>query len=112
MIMAYKSIFDGIIFIEGSEEGCPVLGRIEYKKEGFYNQQLKNLDHVKAQLAEKAKNLGANAVVNFKYGQKNTSWIRSILLSFDDNLNWFASGDAVILNASRYSEIIEELKNR
>lgn len=48
--MAYKSLFDGVIFIEGSEYCGRVLGNVEYEKDSFYNNQLKNLDNVKHNL--------------------------------------------------------------
>ena len=31
--MAYKSLFDGILFVEGFEENIQVLGPVEYKKD-------------------------------------------------------------------------------
>ena len=111
--MAYKTVLDNVIFIEGSEEYISNFGQIVYKKGmGLYNNQLKNLDDVKAQLAQKTKELGGNAVVNFKYGQKNTSWIKSLLLRFDDNVNWFGEGMAVLLPEDRYYEILKEIENR
>lgn len=110
--MAYKSLFDGIIFIEGSEYFGRVLGNIEYKKDSFYNNQLKNLDNVKVQLAHKAKQMGANAIADFKYGQKNTSWFRSFLLAFDDNINWYGSGVAIKLEDNKYTEYLEQIQNK
>ena len=110
--MAYKSLFEGIIFIEGTEHSGRVLGNVEYKKDSFYNNQLKNLDNVKAQLAKKAKQLGANAIADFKYGQKNTSWFRSMLLAFDDNVNWYGSGTAIRLDENKYSEYLEQIECR
>lgn len=108
----YKSIFDGIIFIEGKEENAKRLGTVEYKKDSLYNNQLQNLDNVKTQLASKAKSLGANAIANFEYGQKNVSWFRSLLLAFDDNINWYGSGVAVKLDETTYQEYKEEIEKR
>ena len=107
--MAYKSIYKNIIFIEGHEDYVKNLGTIEYKKGGFFNNQLKNLDNVKEQLAYKAKQLGGNAVVNFKYGQKNKSWFRSLLLSIDDDINWYGYGEVVVLDYNKYKELFEKL---
>lgn len=110
--MAYKSLFDGIIFIEGPEDGAKIIAPLKYEREAFYNNQLKNLDNVKSQLAQKAKQLNANAIIHFEYGQKNTTWFRSLLLSLDDNVNWYGSGTAVLLSQERYSDIVESLKNK
>lgn len=110
--MAYKTLYKDIIFIEGFEESIRSFGQITYKKESLWNNQLKNLDDVKSQLADKAISLGANAIINFKYGQKNTSWLRSILLHTDDNVNWFGDGVAVLLEKGRYEAIVEQLKSK
>lgn len=110
--MAYKSLFNGIIFIEGDEEYSSLLGNVEYKKEGFYNNQLKNLDNVKSQLADKAKLLGANAVIEFKYGQKSTTWLRSMILRLDDNINWYGSGIAVKIDDNKYNEYTKQINSR
>ncbi len=108
--MAYKTLYKDIIFIEGYEEHIQNFGHIEYQKGlKLYNNQMKNLDDVKEQLAEKAKALGGNCIINFKYGQKNTSWFKSILLSYDDNVNWYGDGQVVLLPAERYKEIVEKL---
>lgn len=112
--MNYISIFDNIIFIEESIEetssSINQLGFIEYKKDKLYNNQLQNLNDVKKQLSEKAKKLGANAIINFKYGQKSTTWWRSFILAFDDNVNWYGSGIAVKLNDELYIKYINKIK--
>ena len=110
--MAYKSLYKDIIFIEGEFEDCKKLGPVEYKKDKFYNNQLQNLDNVKEQLVRKAQELGGNAIINFKYGQKNTTWFRSMLLSFDDNVNWYGSGEVVVIEQDTYDEIVKEIKSR
>ena len=107
--MAYKSIMDGIIFVEGPMDSVRQLGHVQYTKDSFYNQQLKNLTDIKKQLISKARSLGANAIVNFKYGQKSTSAFRSLLLSYDDNINWYAEGTAVLLDDATYSRIVKKL---
>ncbi len=104
--MAYTSVHNGMIFIEGDEPGARRIGPVEYKKTSFYNQQLKDLDAVKDQLAEKAAAMGANAVINFKYGQKSTTFLRSLVLKYDDNVNWYGTGTAVIISPERRREIL------
>ncbi len=104
--MAYTSVYNGIIFIEGEEPGARILGTVEFQKEGFYNQQLKDLTMVKNQLANKAISMGGNAIKNFTYGQKSTSWFRSLLLSYDDNINWYGSGVVISLSPERREELL------
>ena len=106
--MAYKTVFEGVVFVEGDEPYVQSLGPVRYVKDGFYNQQLKNLDMVKHQMADKAKKLGANAIVGFKYGQKSAGWFRAALLSLDDNINWYGEGVAVRIDETRYNEILKE----
>lgn len=110
--MAYKSVYSDIIFIEGNEDYQTNFGPVVYKKDRLYNNQLQNIDNVKSQLAQKAKEKGGNAIINFKYGQKNTSWFRSLLLQFDDNVNWFGEGEIVLISQERYNEIINDLKEK
>lgn len=110
--MAYKSLYKGFLFVEGFEENIKVLGPVEYKKDYSFNQQLKNLDDVKDQMIEKAKAMGANAIINFEYGQKTIGFWKSIVLSHDDNINWYATGLAVVIDPVRLDEIVEKIKSR
>ena len=109
--MPYKSVYNDVIFIEGNSEFVKSLGQVEYKKDKLYNNQLQNIDNVKEQLSRKAKELGGNAIINFKYGQKSTTWFRSMLLAFDDNVNWFGNGEVVVLDDAAYQEILNQLKS-
>ena len=95
--MAYVSVYKGIVFIEGYEPTARLLGRVEYDKKFSYNAQLKTLDAVKEQLADKAVAMGANAVVEFAYGQKSSGWFKSVLLALDDNIKWYGYGMAAIV---------------
>ena len=76
-----------------------------------YNQQLKNLNIVKHQFAVKAKKVGANAVIYFQYGQKNVSFFRSILLGLDDNVEWYGSGELVVISETERERIMDKIKN-
>lgn len=108
--MAYKTLYKDIIFIEGNEKNESNLGLVKYKKGlKLYNNQLKNLDDVKEQLYQQTKELGGNAVINFKYGQKSASWFKSIFLSLDDNVNWYGEGEAVILSNEDYNCFLSKL---
>ena len=109
--MAYTSIYKGIIFVEGEEASARVLGKVEYKKSFSFNAQSRTLDNVKDQLVDKAIAMGANAVVNFQYGQKTSGWFKSSLFQLDDNVKWYGSGMAAIIPETRKNEILEKLKN-
>lgn len=110
--MAYTSMFENIIFVEGSCEFLNFMGNLEYKKDSFFNQQFRNLDDVKHQLAEKAKKLGANAIINFRYGQKTISFFKAMLLAADDNVNWYASGEAVVLTEEKFNELLTKCEKK
>ncbi len=110
--MAYKSFLEGVVFVEGGMKNARLLQHIEYTKDSFYNQQLKNLNDIKRQLVDKAKRLGANAIIDFKYGQKSTTALRSMLLALDDNINWYAEGTAALLDEKTYQELVIKLTQR
>ena len=104
--MAYKSIVNGFLFVEGFEESIRVIGPIEYKKSLSFNQQLKNLDDIKIVLIEKAKEMGANAIIHFEYGQKTIGFWKSLVLWHDDNISWYAKGLAVYIDPAKIEEMM------
>ena len=61
-----------IIFVEGPYNTAKVLREVTVELAG----QLKNLTDVKNQISEQAKCIGANAVINFTYGQKKKWFAR------------------------------------
>ena len=109
--MGYKSITKDIIFIEGQFDDCQRITKIHYDK-SFWNEQSRGLNNVKEQLAHKAKILGANAVVDFKYGQKSSGWFKSILFASDDDVAWYGEGYAAIISPEKYNEICDKIKNQ
>ncbi|RMA77490.1 hypothetical protein JN00_0540 [Metamycoplasma subdolum] len=62
--MAYKSLYNGIIFIEGEEDYIENKGLIEYKKNPFTTSKLIGLDLVKDQLAMKVQQIGAKLLIS------------------------------------------------
>ncbi|MBO5224347.1 MAG: hypothetical protein J6C23_07545 [Clostridia bacterium] len=104
--MAHISIYKNIIFIEGFEPLAKILGKIKYKNLFAYNSQNQTIDYVKDQLVKKTIALGGNAVIHFKYGQKSVGWFKSILLGFDDDIQWYGSGLAAILPEEKQKEIL------
>lgn len=107
--MPYISVFKGVIFVEGDEPSAKTIRNIEYDKKFSYNSQLKNLDVVKDQLADKALALGGNAVLNFRYGQQSSGWFKSVLLALDDNIKWYGSGTAAVIPEETKAKILEKL---
>lgn len=76
--------FDGIFFTEGPISGAIRLGAVSVDS----NKQNTNLEELKRKLAIKVRNLGGNALDEFKYVQQGTVW------SFSST-RWRASGNAV-----------------
>ena len=102
--MAYKTVYDDVIFIEGTDSRVAVKGKVKYKY-GLFNSQLKDLNSVKASLASQAKFQRCNCIVEFKYGQKS-SW-----LSLDDT-KWFGEGKCGILSDEDYNSIVNEINSK
>lgn len=99
--MEYKTVYDDVIFIEGTDSRVDVKGKVKYKY-GSFNAQLKGLNKVKASLAHQAKLQKCNCIVEFTYGQKS-SWF-----SIDDT-KWFGEGKCGILSDEDYNLIINEI---
>ena len=108
--MAYITVLDDFIFIEGDEPSGEVIGNVTYNKT-IWNQQLKSLDDVKKQLKETAVKMGANAIKNFTYGQKSVKWYIAMLLASDDNIKWHGEGTAIKLSEQRRLELINKVKS-
>ena len=94
---------EDILFIESTlPEEVPV-GPIDVSIKGmFTNAQLKSLSDVKILMAAEAKRIGANCIVNFKYGQKSS--IADLFFNLDD-VSWYGTGLGVKLNNIRYGEL-------
>ena len=101
----YPTIFNGIIFIETpvdeGERVAPVNVDLSFK----IGAQLKNLNDVKNDLANLARNYYCNCVSEFKYGQKSR-W-----LAIDD-VAFFGNGVAVRLPPESYQRIVEYIQQR
>lgn len=95
--MAYVTIFDDVIFIEGEHPRAQKRYTAETRVSGF-GAQLKNLNDLKKIMAETAKMNGCNCVVNFTYGQK------SKLIAIDD-VAFMGNGFYAVLSAEDYQSI-------
>ena len=89
--------FDGILFAEYDLPQAIILSKVTVNIDDKLGvgSQLKNLDDIKRELAQRVKRLGGNALVRFEYGQKHVSFWRS-LLSLDE-IAWYGSGFAAKL---------------
>ncbi len=103
--MAYSVLYKDIIFVEGEIPYTHSLGLIDIHLGFEFGAQLKNLNDVKERMRIEAKQLGANCIVDFKYGQK------AKLLALDD-VQFYGNGIAVRLPEVDYQARIEKIKNR
>ena len=92
----YWAEYKGVYFVEGALPAAHPIRPIDTKHDGWFSQsQLKSLDTIKDIMVREVKSAGGNAVIGFRYGQKNTFW-RS-LMSVDD-VYWWASGEIASLS--------------
>lgn len=91
---AWGTVSDGIFFAEGPIAGAVSRGRVEVE----ISRQNANLFQVKADLAAQAKAKGANAIVNFAYGQRAHPWWEMFALKWDTE-SWHGAGDAVTVTS-------------
>lgn len=101
----YSTLFEGIIFVEGAVPDARILGGLSCDLSFRFGAQLKNLNDVKKELAKKARALGANAVVDFKYGQKSR-WLAV------DDVAYFGSGRAAVLPEEEYARMRKKIAER
>ncbi len=81
----------GIFFTEAAAPpSSHVLGTVSVRK----NRQNWDLFKIKDELVRQAEALGANAIVEFKYGQRAHKWYR-LLLPVWDHEAWHGDGVAV-----------------
>ena len=101
----YPTVFNGIIFIETpmmeGQKVAAVGADLSFK----FGAQLKNLNDVKSDLAQKAGSMNCNCISEFTYGQKSR-W-----LAIDD-VAFFGNGVAMQLSPERYQEIIGYIQQR
>lgn len=100
--MAYVTVFQGVIFIEGdhprAQKRCYADTRV-----GGFGAQLRNLNDLKQQMAQVAVYNGCNCVVNFTYGQK------AKLIAIDD-VAYVGSGFYAVLPPEDYNSIISQFR--
>lgn len=100
--MAYVTVFQGVVFIEGDHPRAIKRYSAETRVSGF-GAQLKNLNDLKLMMAQTAKANGCNCVVNFTYGQK------SKLIAIDD-VAFMGNGFYAVLSQADYQSIVSQLR--
>ena len=83
--------FDEVFFTEEEVSKCPSVKHLEV----VIKHQNATLDDVKRQLANEAKSAGANAIKNFRYGQRIMSTLRALIRFQWEIEYWHGEGDAV-----------------
>lgn len=91
--MPYTTECQGIYFIEGDVENAKIIRELSIDLTKGYRAHLKNLQDIKNTFIKEAKSNGANAVINFTYGQKHR-WF-----SFD-NVGFWGKGQLAIVDPS------------
>lgn len=99
--MAYRSVYKGVIFIEGDCSSGDILGTCDTDLSFSLGAQLKSLRDIKDIMVENVHVLGGNAVINFTYGQKSR-W-----LAIDDMAFW-GKGKVTRLPNDVYDKILQE----
>ena len=102
--MAFVTMHEGVIFIEGDHPRAVKRYNADTRVGGF-GAQLKNLNDLKHKMAETARSLGCNCVVNFTYGQK------SKLIAIDD-VAYIGGGFYAQLSPQDYGSIYSQLAGR
>ena len=82
---------DGIFFSEQSAS-VGTMKQIAVKK----NRQNFSLTQIKDMMAKEARAVGANAIVDFRYGQRSHKWYQQIAIKWDTE-SWYGEGRAVNL---------------
>ena len=103
--MAFTTIFEDIVFVEGDFPGAVRYGAIKSDMTRGFGTQLKSLADIKHKLADLAKKEGANAVLDFEYGQKSR-WF----LSFD-SVGYWGKGVSAVIPQSDYEKIKSSQQN-
>ena len=100
--MAFVTVFQGVVFIEGEHPRAQKKYSAETRVPGF-GAQLKNLNDLKKIMADTAKANGCNCVVNFSYGQK------AKIIAIDD-VSFVGNGYYAVLSCEDYQSICSKFK--
>ncbi len=87
------TITDDIFFTEDAIQNSGIQKHIHVE----ISRQNSNLTEVKKQMAAEAKQIGAVAIMNFKYGQKKHNTLQLVFSFKWDTESWHGEGDAIIV---------------
>lgn len=91
------TVTDGVAFFEGRVPSARPIRAIETSMDGMFVQtQLKSLESLKKAMAHRAIQLGGNCIMCFEYGQKQSSFWKSIF-SMDD-IYWKGKGIVAVVD--------------
>jgi hypothetical protein len=85
--------FNDVFFTEADVPKAPTLKDVKV----VIKHQNASLDDVKFRMAEEAKAVGANAIKNFRYGQRIMSTFRALLRFQWEIEYWHGEGEAIKL---------------
>lgn len=87
------TVTDGVAFFEGDVPGARKIKAISVKNSSmFRSSQLSSIESVKKMMADQARKLGGNCILCFRYGQKQPSFLASILVLMRDDVYWYGEG--------------------
>jgi hypothetical protein len=79
-----------VFFAEAAIPGATNVGKVKVE----ISRQNAHLGEVKAKIAAKAKQMGASAVQNFRYGQRAHKWWEQAFTFKWDSESWYGEGEA------------------
>lgn len=85
------TICEGIYFTRQDPHGARMVKRIEVTLSG----RRSTLDDVKSRMADQARSVGAQAVVNFRYGHGGSTWWKRPIEHGRSSGGWHGEGEAV-----------------
>lgn len=85
------NIFEDIFFTEESIAEANVIKNLSVE----ISRQNSNLNEIKKELAKQAKNIGATAIMNFKYGQRKHKTLELVFSFKWDTESWYGEGQAI-----------------
>lgn len=91
--MPFTTEYQGVYFVEGYVECAKIICELNIDLTRGLGAHLKNLQDVKNAFVKEAKANGANAVINFTYGQKRR-WFSA------DGVGFWGKGQLAIVDPS------------
>lgn len=91
------TVTDGVAFFEGKVPAARLICPIETSMDSmFRHTQLRSIESLKHAMAARTLQLGGNCIACFEYGQKQSSFMKS-LISMDD-IYWYGKGYVAIVD--------------